>query len=71
MKSVLFLFPAKTEAKGIELSYNLIKRFAAKVSNLHHVVFGFADKVFNRVDARSLKAIVGADRQVKLLNGHL
>ena len=39
----LFVFVTKRKVKRSQFSNNLIKRFSAKVSNLHHIVFSFID----------------------------
>ena len=45
------------QAQGLELVDDFLKRLAAEVADLHHVVLGLADEILHRVDAGPLQAV--------------
>ena len=47
------------------------ERFAAQITNLHHVFRGLIDQLFNRVDTSTLQAVVRTNRELKLIDAHL
>ena len=48
-----------------------LEGLTSKVTNLDHILLGAINQILYRVDARTLQAVEGTNRQVKLLNGHL
>src|SRR5262245_14394611 len=46
----------------------LVQRLSAEVLRLQHLPFGLLHQLANRPDVRVLQAVVGADRQLELLD---
>ena len=49
-----FLALGEGKAHGLKLLDDLFERLAAEVSDLHHILFGCAGEILNRIDAGSL-----------------
>src|ERR671932_611095 len=62
------LFLPQRKAELLELLADLVDRLGAEVADVEQVGLGLGDQLADRGDALALEAIVGADRQVELLD---
>src|SRR3954467_11599366 len=61
----------QTQAELLELDLDLVDRLLAEVADVHELGLGLLHDVTDRVDALALQAVVGAHRQVQLLDRDL
>src|SRR5580765_643499 len=61
----------QAQAELLELELDLIDRLLPEVADVHQLGLRLLDHVADRVDALALQAVVGADRQVQLLDRDL
>src|SRR5690606_11896333 len=61
----------KAQVQGLELLFHFLERLLPEISDLHHVIFGPPGQLLDRVNPCPLEAVVGANRKIELLDGHL
>src|SRR5512133_789430 len=64
----IWLFLPQGKAELLELLAHLVDRLGAEVADVEQVGLGLGDQLADRGDALALQAVVGADRQVELLD---
>src|SRR5688572_8343648 len=59
---------AKAQAHAVQDLLDLVERLAAEVLGLQHLGLGLLHELANGPDVRVLEAVVGADRELELLD---
>src|ERR671914_8312 len=59
---------AEAQTHALEDFLDLVERLAAEVLRLQHLGLGLLHQLANRPDVRVLQAVVGADRELQLLD---